>query len=62
MVEYLVQQIRKKNYLVPDLKYKIRKAKKKTEIKKFESLSDFISMDDISKIIFILMKKKFNGF
>ena len=29
----------KKNYLVPDLKYKIRKAKKKTEIKKFESLS-----------------------
>ena len=51
----------KKNYLVPDLKYKIRKTKKKIKLKNLNHYRDFISMEDISKIIFVLMKKKFCG-
>ncbi len=51
----------KKNYLVPDLKYKIRKTRKKLTLKNLNHYRDFISMEDISKIIFILMKKKFSG-
>ena len=51
----------KKNYLVPDLKYKIRKTKKKLTLKNLNHYRDFISMEDISKIIFFLMKKKFSG-
>ena len=51
----------KKNYLVPDLKYKIRKTKKKLTLKKLNHYRDFISMEDVSKIIFILMRKKFSG-
>ena len=51
----------KKNYLVPDLKYKIKKAKKKIILKNLNHYRDFISMEDISKIIFVLMNKKFNG-
>ena len=51
----------KNNYLVPDLKKKIRKTKKTIELKNLNHYRDFISMNDISKIIFILMKKKFYG-
>ncbi len=51
----------KKNYLVPDLKYKIRKTKKKLTLKNLNHYRDFISMEDISKIILILMRKKFSG-
>ena len=51
----------KKNYLVPDLKNKIKKAKAKLFLKNLNHYRDFISMNDISKIIFILMKKNFNG-
>ena len=51
----------KKNYLVPDLKYKIRNSKKKITLKNLNHYRDFISMEDISKIIFVLMNKKFNG-
>lgn len=51
----------KKNYLVPDLKNKIKKAKAKLTLKNLNHYRDFISMIDISKIIFILMKKNFNG-
>jgi nucleoside-diphosphate-sugar epimerase len=51
----------KKNYLVPDLNYKIRKTKKSLVLKNLNHYRDFISMEDISKIIFVLMKKKYNG-
>ena len=51
----------KKNYLVPDLKHKIKKTKKRLLLKNLNHYRDFISMDDISKIIFILYKKKYNG-
>ena len=51
----------KKNYLVPDLNYKIRKTKKNLVLKNLNHYRDFISMEDISKIIFVLMKKKYNG-
>ncbi len=51
----------KKNYLVPDLKHKIKYTKKKIVLQNLNHYRDFISMEDISKIIFILLKKKFNG-
>ena len=51
----------KKNYLVPDLKYKIKREKKDVLLKNLNHYRDFISMEDISKIIFILKKKKFRG-
>ena len=51
----------KKNYLVPDLKYKIKRSKKKLVLKNLNHYRDFISMEDISKIIFVLLRKKFNG-
>jgi len=51
----------KKNYLVPDLKYKIKKSKKKLTLENLNHYRDFISMENISKIIFALMRKKFNG-
>ena len=51
----------KKNYLVPDLKKNIKKAKKRIILKDLNHYRDFISMNDISKIIFYLYKKKFNG-
>ena len=51
----------KKNYLVPDLKYKIKKSKKKLTLENLNHYRDFISMEDISKIIFVLLRKKFNG-
>ena len=51
----------KKNYLIPDLKNRIYKSKKKIILKNLNHYRDFISMEDISKIIFILFKKKFSG-
>ena len=51
----------KNNYLVPDLKRKIKKTDKKIILYNLDHYRDFISMKDISKIIFHLYKKKFNG-
>ncbi len=51
----------KQNYLVPDLKNKIKKTRKKIKLKNLNHYRDFISMEDISNIIFILMKKNFSG-
>jgi UDP-glucose 4-epimerase len=51
----------KKNYLVPDLKNRIKKSKKKIVLKNLNHYRDFISMEDISKIIFVLYKKNFCG-
>ena len=49
------------NYLVPDLKNKIRTAKKKIILSNLNHLRDFISVKDLSKIIIHLYKKKING-
>ncbi len=51
----------KKNYLVPDLKHKIKSVKKKITLNNLNHYRDFISMEYISKIIFVLLKKRFNG-
>ena len=51
----------KNNYLIPDLKTKIKKSKKKIILYNLGHYRDFISMKDISKIIFCLYKKKFEG-
>ena len=51
----------KKNYLVPDLKRKIRKAKNKITLKNLNHYRDFISMSDLSKIILFLLSIKFKG-
>jgi len=51
----------KKNYLVPDLKKKIKLSKKKIILKNLNHYRDFISMEDISQIIFLLLKKKYQG-
>ncbi len=50
----------KKDYLVPDLKRKIKK-KGKVFLKNLNHYRDFVSMDDISKIILILYSKKYKG-
>lgn len=52
----------KKNYFVPDIKRKIYGSNK--NLLKFENLNhyrDFISPYDISKILLLLWKKKYNG-
>ena len=51
----------KDNYLVPDLKRKIKKAKKEITLKNLNHYRDFISMKDLSKIILYLYSIKFNG-
>ncbi len=51
----------RKNYLVPDLKDKIKKVKKKIVLKNLNHYRDFISMKDITKVINVLFKKKFVG-
>ena len=51
----------KRNYLVPDLKKRIKSARKKVLFKNLNHYRDFISMDEISKIILTLYKKKFQG-
>ena len=52
----------KKNYFVPDVKRKIYKSNR--SLLKFQNLNhrrDFISPQDISKILLLLWKKKYNG-
>ena len=51
----------KKNYLVPDLKNKIKKSKGSIILKNLNHFRDFISMRDISKIIFVLLKNRYQG-
>jgi nucleoside-diphosphate-sugar epimerase len=51
----------KKNYLIPDLNRKIKKSKQKIILENLNHYRDFISMQDIAKIIFVLYEKKFNG-
>jgi len=51
----------KENYLVPDLKKKIKRTKKKIILKNLNHYRDFISMEEISKIIHYLYKKNFRG-
>lgn len=51
----------RKSYLVPDLKRKIKKLKEPIILENLNHFRDFISVDDISKIIVNLSKKKFNG-
>ena len=51
----------KKNYLVPDLKKRIKKTKKKIVFKNLNHYRDFISMQEISRIILKLSKKKYKG-
>ena len=51
----------KKNYLVPDLKKKIKESKNEIILYNLNHHRDFISMQDISKIIFCLYKKNFKG-
>ncbi len=51
----------KNNYLIPDLKKKIKKSKGKIILHNLSHYRDFISMQDISRIIFCLYNKKFKG-
>tara|TARA_B110000444_G_C18777854_1_gene565887 strand:+ start:416 stop:1228 length:813 start_codon:yes stop_codon:yes gene_type:complete len=51
----------KNNYLIPDLKKKIKKSREKITLYNLNHYRDFISMQDISKIIFCLFKKNFKG-
>ena len=51
----------KKNYLVPDLKKKIKRAKKKIILQNLNHYRDFISMEEISKIIHYLYNQNFRG-
>tara|TARA_B100000780_G_C21034529_1_gene414892 strand:+ start:11 stop:823 length:813 start_codon:yes stop_codon:yes gene_type:complete len=51
----------KSNYLIPDLKQKIKNSKGKIILYNLNHYRDFISMKDISKIIFCLYKKNFKG-
>ncbi len=51
----------KKNYLVPDLKKRIKKTKRKIIFKNLNHYRDFISMQEISKIILTLCKKRYQG-
>lgn len=51
----------RKNYLVPDLKRKIKNLKEPVVLENLNHYRDFISVDDISKIIARLSKKKYNG-
>ena len=52
----------RKNYLVPDLKEKIKNTRKKIILKNLNHYRDFVSMEIISKIINILLKKQYIGF
>lgn len=51
----------KKNYLVPDLIQKLKYAKNKIILKNLNHYRDFINMEILSKIIFVLYQKKYNG-
>lgn len=49
------------NYFIPDIKKKIKNSKKKLILSNLNHYRDFISISDISKIIFVLWEKKFKG-
>ncbi len=51
----------KKGYLIPDLKKRIRKSKKKIVLKNLNHFRDFISMTNISKIILFLLQRRYKG-
>ena len=51
----------KKGYLIPDLKNRIRKSKKKLFLKNLNHFRDFISMTNISKIILFLLQRRYKG-
>ena len=51
----------RKNYLIQDLKDKIKKTKKTLILKNLNHYRDFVSMEDIAKVINLLLKKKFVG-
>ena len=51
----------KKNFLIPDLKKKIQGGKNIVLLKNLNHYRDFISTQDLSKIIIYLYKKKFKG-
>ena len=51
----------KKNFLIPDLKKKLFRKKKIIFLKNLNHFRDFISTDDLSKIIIQLYKKNFGG-
>ena len=51
----------KKNYLIPELKKRIKKTKTKIVLKNLNHYRDFVSMQNISKIIITLYKKNFQG-
>ena len=51
----------KKNYLVPDLKRRIKKTKKKIILRNLNHYRDFISMQEICKIILLFYKKRYQG-
>ena len=51
----------KENYLIPDLKRKIKFSKNTLILKNLNHYRDFISMKDISKIIHLLLNKNFKG-
>ncbi len=57
----ITNKTQKENYLVPDLKKKIKRTKKKIILKNLNHYRDFISMEEISKIIHYLYKKNFRG-
>ena len=51
----------RKNYLVPDLKKKIKNSKKRITLENLNHYRDFISVDDIGKIILNFSRKKIEG-
>ena len=51
----------RKNYLVPDLKNKIKKRNKLIKLENLNHYRDFISIEDIAKIILYFLKKKISG-
>jgi len=53
-------KLQKKNYLVPDLKNKSKK-KGFIKLKNLNHFRDFISIEDIAKIILLLFKKNYKG-
>ena len=57
----ITNKTQKENYLVPDLKKKIKRTKKKIILQNLNHYRDFISMEEISKIIHYLYKKNFRG-
>ena len=51
----------RKNYLVPDLKNKIKKKERLIILKNLNHFRDFIAIEDIAKIILYFLKKKITG-